>query len=228
MVIIEKELREAQAKHKDWDKIWHDLNDMDNLGNCSFLYKKYGCPDEYQDFYDAYVSDTEVGRIDCGRSQECLDEIAIRLKELTDGSVKDCINYILKKVILDTVDGGKWERKFNITMAEYGLDVEEPTYYEDSRYGIDKKVYLDDRLLCFIQIKPKTFFMGNSNEWLKIERRNAITKINRCSSRYQVPTYFVLYDKASGNFVKHPMSQKITWKPEQLLDNDGNSQYNIK
>lgn len=228
MVIIETELREAQAKHKDWDEHWHKLNNMEYLGNCSYLYRKYGCPNSYQEFYNRYTADTEVGAIDNGRSQENLDDIAMRLKELTDGSFKDCINYTLKKVVLDTVDGGKYERLFNTTMTKYGLDIVEPTYYEDSRYGIDKKVYLDGRLLCCIQIKPKTFFMGNKNEWLKIERRNAIYKIDKCNNRYQVPTYFVIYDKASGDFVKHPISRKITWKPETILDNYGNSQYNIR
>ena len=228
MAIDERKCRDAQAKHKDWDAIWHTLNSMQNLGNCSYLYKKYGCPDSYQVFYDRYTTDTEVGNIDNGRSQECLEAIAMQLKEITDGSYEDCINYTYKKVILDTVDGGKYERKFNTTMTAYGLDVEEPTYYEDSRYGIDKKVYMDGRLLCFIQIKPKTFFMGNSNEWLKTERRNAIYKIERCSSMYKVPTYFVIYDKTSGDFVKHPISKKLTWKPETVIGDNGNSMYNIK
>ena len=228
MAIDERKCREAQAKHKEWDEIWHSLNSMENLGNCSYLYKKYGCPNSYQEFYDRYTTDTEVGAIDNGRSQECLEAIAMRLKEKTDGSYEDCINYIYKKVILDTVDGGKYERKFNTTISEYGLEVKEPTYFEDSRYGIDKKVYMDGRLICFIQIKPKTFFMGNSNEWLKTERRNAIYKIERCNSMYKVPTYFVIYDKASGDFVKHPISQKLTWKYESILEDNGNSKYIFK
>jgi len=68
------------------------------------------------------------------------------------------------------------ESKVNEMLLSKGLTTEAPTLVEDTKYGIDLKVYKENKLVCMIQVKPHTFFIGNNNQSLIKDRVKALVK----------------------------------------------------
>lgn len=198
--------RAAESLHPTWKNAWYGLNQTYRWGCCTYLYKKYGRPDNYQSFYDNYVTDiTGETPQTYGRPEDYIYDYAEALKERSgeDYPTMDYYNYIVKKLIVDTLDGAQKENEAAQYIIEHGFTIEEPTYKEDKDYGIDLKCYNDGILKFIIQVKPHTFFIGNSNNGLINDRRSALIKEKKCNQDYGVPVYYMIYDKSTGEWIEN-------------------------
>lgn len=223
--INETHSRNAEKQHYDWKSTWDNMNATENWGTVTYLYKKYGSPNSYQDFYTAYIADTEGDNAKThGRSEDYITYQAELFKEKTGGKeglgvYKD---YICKKLFIDTMDGLKWENKAKDWLTDKGYTVEEPDYYQDTTEGIDKLVYKDGSLYCIVQVKPHTFFIGNNNDGLIRDRKNAMKKYNTCRTKYNVPVVYFIYNRNTQEWLnneKGGMSFNLT----TLIDSNGYS-----
>ena len=202
MKINESDCRNAVNLHPELKPIWGTMNYTNNFGTLTYLYKKYNSPSTYQDFLSAYIQDSGNTTI-TGRSEEYILEQANRFSWSDYNRLPKTtyINYILQKLIIDTLDGQKWEVKAKDFLEDLGYKVLEPSYIQDSKEGIDKLIYKDGKLTGIIQIKPLSFFRGNQNYRLIEDRKLALQKERLCVSKYGVPVYFMIYDKNGNNWI---------------------------
>lgn len=200
---------------------WYGLNGTDNVGCCTYLYKKYGYPDTYEDFYNSYVNDTLSSGKENGRNEHYLYKIAkvLAKKDNYRFTMEEYFSYIIKKLIADTLDGAQMESKVNEMLLSKGLITEAPTLVEDTKYGIDLKVYKENKLVCMIQVKPHTFFIGNNNQSLIKDRVKALVKEQNVKNLYHVPTAYIIYNKNTKEFIR--TNGKLTHRLSQLINEDG-------
>ena len=207
---------------------WYGLNGTDNVGCCTYLYKKYGYPETYEDFYNSYITDnvnliqneTNIGR-SIGRNEHYLYKIAkvLAKKDNYRFTMEEYYSYIIKKLIVDTLDGSKMEAKVNEMLLAKGYRTESPSLVEDTKYGIDLKVIKDNKLICMIQVKPHTFFIGNNNQSLIKDRIKALVKEQNVKNLYHVPTAYIIYNKNTKEFIR--TNGKLTHRLSQLINEDG-------
>lgn len=200
---------------------WYGLNATNNVGCCTYLYKKYNYPKTYNEFYEAYIKDHSVNDKQSGRNEYYIYKIA---KELSNRDnhrfeISDYYSYIVKKIIVDTLEGAKKESEINEMLIKKGLTTVSPTLDEDLKLGIDLKVYKNNKLLYMVQVKPNTFFIGNNNHSLINDRINAINKEQMVMNIYHVPTIYIIYNKNSGKFIKH--NGKLSHRLLNLINTDG-------
>ena len=200
---------------------WYGMNSTGNFGCCTYLYHKYGYPDNYEDFYLQYIKDSSFNDKEHGRNEEYLYRMAymLYLKDDERYNIEDYYSYIIKKLIYDTLNGCKQESKVKELLYRKGLRTESPTIHEDLKYGIDLKVYDKDKLMYMIQVKPHTFFLGNKNQSLVNDRKLAIEKERKTKEKYGVNTYYIIYDKNNGQFIQN--NGKLTHVLRHLINNDG-------
>lgn len=222
-VINESLCRETVAIHPTWKNSWYGLNQTYRWGCCSYLYKKYGRPETYQAFYNNYTTDISCGQPQTyGRSEDYIYEVAKEFKNRCgeDYPVEDYYNYIVQKIIIDTLDGAKKESEAAINLEEKGgFTVIEPTYNEDKNYGIDLKCCEGETLSFLVQIKPHTFFTGNSNRGLIQDRKLALEKEKKCKELYGVPVYYYIYDKNTGEWIENNDGKYAHCLNQLLWDN---------
>lgn len=201
---------------------WYGLNSTDNLGCCTYLYKKYGYPEKYKDFYKAYTTDNQDSGKENGRSEQYLLNVAniLAFKDDFRFSIEEYYSYIVKKLIVDTLDGSKKETEVNELLKRKGLRTESPTINEDLKFGIDIKVYKDDDLKYMIQVKPNTFFIGNRNQSLINDRIKALEKERKTKEQYGVNTYYIIYNKSNGQFILNK-GKYLSHRLGDLINNDG-------
>ncbi len=201
---------------------WYGMNSTNNFGCCTYLYKKYGYPDSYEDFYKEYVKDTSFNDKEHGRNEEYIYRMAYMLfiKDDERFNIEDYYSYIIKKLIYDTLNGCKQESKVNDLIKRKGLRTESPTINEDLKYGIDIKVYEKDKLLYMIQVKPNTFFIGNKNQSLINDRKLALEKERKTKEQYGVNTYYIIYNKTDGQFILNK-GKYLSHRLGDLINNDG-------
>lgn len=212
--------REAESLHPKWKDAWYGLNQTYRWGCVAYLYKKYGRPDNYQAFYDYYVTDiTGEAPQTYGRSEDYIYEYAEALKEKSGENypTMDYYNYIVKKLIVDTLDGAQKENEAAQFIKEQGYTLEEPTYLEDKDLGIDLKAYKDGKLKFMVQVKPHTFFLGNNNKGLLNDRNKAVVKEKSAKKIYGVPVYYMVYNKRTGDWITHNGHKAL--KLNDLLNN---------
>lgn len=201
---------------KDFNRYWYRLNNRENVGDMTYLYNKYQ-PTSYEDFYVKYTTDT-VGENPKwhGRSEEELDEIAKRYQELSnryDVNLSTFKNNIIWHTIVQTFDGHKKELELKQYLNSLGHDVRGVDPELDAKYGVDLAFYKGGQLRFYIQVKPYTFILGNSNWSLINDRKLALQK----GRQLQVPTYFAFYDK-SGKWLTNP---HIVSRLTDYIDNNG-------
>lgn len=219
--------RETEKNHPFWKNAWYGMNSTNNFGCCTYLYKKYNEPQTYQAFYDNYVNDISGYKPQTyGRSEDYLYQEAEKLKERSgeDYPIEDYYNYIVKKLIVDTYDGCNREKCAAQYIENHGFIVKEPTIQEDKDFGIDLKCYKGETLKFLVQIKPNTFFMGNSNRGLLSDRKSALQKEEICNEKYGVPVFYILYDKNTGEWIKNN-NGSIAHKLSDLLWDSGFTKY---
>lgn len=216
---------DAEASNYKLRDAWYGMNGTYNFGCMTHLYKKYGCPDTYQKFYEAYIADTSNDH-PCkkGRSEDYLKTQAIRLQERLNDNTSSgtCYDYIIQKLIIDTFNGSQMELVAKQFLEKEGYEVIEPDYYQDTKEGIDKFIYKDGKLNFIVQVKPHTFFLGNSNEGLINDRKLAIEKAKHCVNKYGVPVVYLIYRKDTKEWVLNENGKKAH-KLSNLIDANGYS-----
>ena len=201
--------------------VWQNERKVDNLGCASYLYRKYGYPTSYQEFYDKYVNDSIMHSGENGRSEHWLYKVAkdLATSDRHKAPMEDYYAYVVLKVIIDTLDGMKAELKARKMLESSGFTCAEPTVSEDCSLGIDIKVSKNNKQLCAIQVKPISFFRGNNNESLIEDRKKAIEKEYKTQKLLKIPTYFFIYYKEDGSFKM--TNGKLAHKLDNLITKDG-------
>lgn len=201
---------------------WNGLNSTQNLGCVTYLYKKYNRPETVEEFYNAYTADTATSSTQdlrtYGRSEEYLENVTNTLAE-NDGNrfeFEDYFSYILKKLFYDTINGAKKETELANLLKSKGYIIKDPTFYEDTKLGVDMFVYKDGKLLFIIQVKPHTFFIGDRNQSLINDRRKALDKEKKCKERFRVPVFYCIYDK-QGKWLRNDKG-RMCWKLDTLIN----------
>lgn len=123
--------------------------------------------------------------------------------------------------IIETFDGQMKELQINQLLTNMGYTYEKPEKNEDSRYGIDFKVYKGGTLVFMLQIKPISFFKGVDNLSLIEDRLSAFRKQSLVQQRYKVPTYYMVY-KMNDNGTVRWMSEngKLCFELQRLCNGD--------
>lgn len=204
------------------------------LGDLSSLYQRLQ-PTDYDDFLVKYCEDglkhkdNELMKYRRGRSVEELWELAKEYRELTgnfDIPLEVYMQNLITLAIIDTYDGQRFEREVGSYMTNKGILYDKPKNNEDSKYGIDFKVYGKDftDLKCLIQVKPISFFRGDKNEALKQDRICAFEKYEICRKEYGVPTFYMVYDIWRNGMVKWLCKDgNFCLKLHELTNPDGTS-----
>ena len=199
---------------------WYGLNSTYNLGCVTYLYKKYNRPNTVDEFYNAYTADTSIteDRRTVGRSEEYLKNVSTTLAQRDNYSLdlKDYFSYIIKKLFYDTINGAKKETELAEIVKSKGYTIKEPNFREDTEFGIDLFVYKDNKLLCILQAKPHTFFLGNNNASLINDRKRALEKEKKCKETYKVPVFYCIYNKNTGEWVRKS-NGKLCWLLNTLI-----------
>lgn len=202
---------------------WYKLNAIKNIGCCSYLYRKYDYPTDYEDFYNNYTADVTTNYSEVnGRSEEYLNYLSTTLGNY-DGnrySKEDYFNFIIKKIVCETVDGCSKEKDAKDLIESKGFDTKLPNPYEDTKLGVDLFVYKEGKLLCGLQVKPSGYFMGNNWDYLVKKRQFTVKQAKRFEREYKVPMLFFLYDKYSGNWVKNDKGT-FSHRLKDLVNEDG-------
>lgn len=194
---------------------WKRISGAPYIGNCTENYRKLS-PKSYYDFYAKYVEDGKNVHLDKkyrGRTEEELTDLAHKYKVMCgnpDIDVDVFRRNIILHTIIETFDGKGYEREVSKHLLNLGYTFTYPTGVEDSRYGIDFKVYKDDELKFILQVKPITFFYGKHNKPLIGDRICAFEKQSLVDATLKVPTWFMIY-KIDEN------DEKGLW----LLNKDG-------
>ena len=185
---------------------WKKYAGRSSIGDCSNLFQRLR-PTDYYDFYLKYTKDGEETVHNrevfkhCGRTEEEIEEVARKyMAECgnTSFTFEDFVKNVYMHTIIETYDGQTKEQDVNQILANLGYTYEKPEKSEDSRFGIDFKVYKDGKLVFVLQIKPISFFLGSKNYSLIQDRIGAFEKQSLVMDRLHVPTYYMVY-KADDN-----------------------------
>lgn len=206
--VNEKNCRDTEV-YPELSRLYYPMKSTYNFGTLTYLYKKYDCPSSYQDFYDCYTADTKGDDVrTIGRSEDYLQHQAELLSNKSNQPLTTCYDFIVKKLFIDTLDGLKKETEVKELLVNKGYQVKEPTYIQDIEEGIDKLVYKDDKLFCLIQIKPLSFFCGNSKADLIKDRKLAVQKEKKCIEKYKVPVFYLIYNNRTKKWVTNEKGNK--------------------
>lgn len=174
------------------NEIWNNykLGYSQVWGQLTSIYRETGSPKTKEEFRARYVE--KYGT-------ETIRKVSERLASLSNYSVEECWKYVEKKVFEDTVNGFKKELQAIEIVQSLGYLTLEPLPSDDLECAIDFFVFKDSELLCTVQVKPISFFLGNSDSLIR-DRAKTLKKFEKGYKIYGVPTYFMVYDR--NNFMK--------------------------
>lgn len=162
-----------------------------NWGELADIYRRYNYPETYEEFFKMYTE--EYGT-------ETFYKIANKLQLILSQPIELCLAYTIKKVIVGTVDGLKYEKEAKKIMEEsWGYDVIPATGKNDIEDGVDLFAYKNGVLVGGIQVKPHSFFIGNSLDIVH-DRNRAKTKIANSVVKYNIPIFFMIYNKNTNTW----------------------------
>lgn len=204
--IDKKDFQKTNRISKKYNTQWKKFAGRNSIGDCSNLFQRLR-PTDYYDFYLKYTKDGEEtvhNREEFkyyGRTEDEIEEVAKKyMKECGDNSytLEEYVKNVYMHTIIETFDGQRKEEDINQVLVDLGYTYEKPKDNEDSRFGIDFKVFKDNNIVFVLQIKPISFFTGTHNRSLIEDRIGAFEKQSLVQSKYKVPTYFMVY-KADDN-----------------------------
>ena len=200
---------------------WANINQTNNWGCVTYLYKKYGCPETLEDFYNLYCCDSDgENPKEHGRSEDYIYQWAEMLSEYVNADVQTVYNYILYKLFYVTIKGCKKELLAKELLESKGYTALTPSLEDDAQLGIDLKVYSGETHLFNLQVKPDTFFKSNTNQGLIRDRKIALKKDLRAKQRYNVETYYLIYSNATGGFICNQKGKHL-FKLSRLINENG-------
>lgn len=221
MLYSEKEIRESRWMTKAHNKQWYSIISRNTMGDMMYLLNKYN-PQSLEDFYNKYTHDTDEDTPPRyrGRSEGEIMEIAQNYKDKCDDDtpIEDYVKNTLLHLIVETWDGYIREKQFADYAEKKGYTVRKSNTEDDAKLSIDFILSKDEKDVAMIQVKPLSYFIGNENESLKFDRKQAIIKCDKAEAKYQLPMLYVLYNH---NDFERSKSGKITNRLKNLVYPDG-------
>lgn len=219
---------------KKYNMAWKMLAGRHSIGDCSNLFQRLR-PANYYDFYVKYTKDGEETFLKrkempfYGRTEEEIETVARKFQEKCGDyaiPLEVYIKNVYTHVIIETFDGQMCEQNVNQLLTNIGYTYEKPHGNEDSKYGIDFKVYKDNVLSFMLQIKPISFFLGTKNASLISDRKSAFAKQDLVLQKYNVPTYYMIYDIDNvGNIRWRSENEKLCFELCRLCNRDNGFPY---
>ncbi len=234
--INKEDFRKTNNISKKYNKQWKKFAGRNSIGDCSNLFQRLQ-PSDYYDFYVKYTKDGEEtvsnrsNFIYYGRTEDEIKSIAEKYREeCGDYSypLEDYIKNIYMHTIVETFDGQIKEQQVNQLLTNMGYTYEKPEKDEDSKYGIDFKVFKKGKLSFVLQVKPISFFRGSGNESLICDRKEAFEKQRMVYNIYKVPTYYMVYNTANGEKVQWLTENgKLCFELKRLLNRENGLPYSL-
>lgn len=240
--------------NKKYNNITKKYISRDKVGSCSYLFKKLS-PRSYQDFANKYTEYYDKtfnlsackGKIHYGRSVEQLYVLAKHYyDEINDSSITldQCFDDLVNHIIIETYDGHKVESFLcNLILRNDNLSVNSEIDETDAIFGIDitirnKKI---NRVISYIQVKPDTTFIGDSNLSLMEDRRNFFQKQEKLNNYLMKngfekdikPIEYLIYNKNLFNnekryFFYQKKENICRFTLDELCNKDGSMKLNLK
>lgn len=238
LFITNDEFIKSKIKLKKYNQEWKKYSARKYVGDCSYLFEKLK-PSSYKDFYEKYINDgkktsgsTNIDDYHRGRTEwEIIDNAKYLYdticKRYPDDNVNfvDCLNVTVGHTIHETYDGHIVENIVDEMFNKKGLKTIKPCGDADTLYGIDRFCYIDDKLQFTSQIKPISFFLGNSNRSLIEDRISAFNKGRKAQEVFNVKMYYIIYDGSvsSENNVGFvcKSNNKMAFELSELCNGDG-------
>ena len=251
-ITLFKDLEYYEENKKYFNRHYNDVTKkyigVKRIGRCSFLYKKYKTND-YQEFANKYFDDyvgndfnteTLYGDENYGRSINQLTIIANKLKEeLKDDvnvTLEMCLDLLITHTIIETIDGHIVENEVIDYLKRYDKFIVNNEIDEiDSNFNVDITVRnkLNNALISYIQVKPISTFLSNS-EGVRKDRVNFfkkqmdfnryLTEQNKTEDIKEID--YMVYDiepvGKKHKFLINPKTNKKTFKLNELTDENGN------
>lgn len=135
-----------------------------------------------------------------GRTPAELEQKGIKLYEYVhpihpDITLGDCVKAIRFRVICETWNGVILREKNTVDSLRSSFSnyqFKETTGENDHNYAVDFEVYLKEKLICGIQIKPKSY-LGNTPYLLRAKAGNK-RKFQQYFNDHCVPVYVIISD----------------------------------
>lgn len=231
---------ESEMKYPKLTNVFQSFRKSITIGRLSYLWKvKYKKPRTYDDFMMKYFTDNENkgDKIHSGRNVEEWNKIVNdfhkkALQIYPKVEIKTCSDYLLKKVIIDTLDGFKRELEFSDKMKVLGFRCEDATPEQDAEESIDFLLYEKqnpNKLAYLVQLKPLSFFIGNANDSLRYDRKKLYQNLHKNRAKYKVPMFAVIYDRKRNIWIKNEQNG-YSFEIDKLINAKGESHaiYNEK
>lgn len=178
------------------------------IGSFSRLWKQYGKPTDYRDFYDSYS--TYYGL-------EQLEDSTKKLSSRTGVDLYICYGWVYYKFFIQSTRGSRMEEKALQYINNSGKYTAIATPYSiDTADGIDMFIYKDGKLSYGIQIKPLSFFLKDYS--IIEDRKKLKDKLKKSEKKYGIKCYYMIYDRKeewikNGNYTVWDLN---------ITDNNGN------
>lgn len=214
------ELRQMKMRTQDFATAFHRHCTRKDLGCVSDAYKAFR--KEYADDGDEHLTAWCVYYFNHVRTEQYLKDLAKTVVQVENlpFSPQEMFDYYIWEVIINTYDGFSKERELKRMIENSGWTVSYSTGNDDAELSID--LIVED--ICLLQLKPVTYLFGNNNQSLLIDRRTAFKKEQMAEETYNLPLYYVFYDKT--NFKKQ--NGHMCFRLEDLINVDGTTKGYIK
>jgi hypothetical protein len=182
-------------------------------------------PESYEDFFNMYISRHEGNdRVHRGRSLEELEEIAINWQNDSkdfETPLSEYFDAIILHTVVETYVGSDFEKRAVKCLEENGFKAIHGTDEEDSSMNIDYKIYKDNVLKFFLQVKPISFVVSDRIHTFR-DRVNAFEKHDVGNKKYPgVPYYYLIYDGYKCKWIYNPDKKRCLFKYEELVRKNG-------
>lgn len=230
-IFIQDCINTATASHK-YDYAWYKLKNRYTIGDLSYLYTKYN-PTSELDFYYQYINDGETNETDNryhrGRSYVELRDICdayMDYARTTDWN--EAYHNLCYHIIVETYNGHKKERDLMNYIKSKGYRVTPTNSHEDCDLGVDLIAWKDGKKIG-IQVKPISFFIGNTKSDLKSDRRLAFKKRDMAKNSGFDEVYFSIYKSYSKTDTVWVGNSKdgILHTFDEYLNSDGTTKSNL-
>lgn len=188
---------------------WNNgLSPARKIGSFTRLWKQYGKPTDYKDFYNSYSTYYGLGQ---------LEDSTKKLSSRTEVDLDICYGWVYYKFFIQSTRGARMEEKALQYINNSGNYTATATPYSiDTTDGIDMFIYKNDKLSYGIQIKPLSFFL---KDFSIIEDRKILKdKLKNSEKKYGIKCYYMIYDR-NEEWIKN--GNYTVWDLN-ITDNEGN------
>lgn len=238
----EKNKEKFNAKCNEQYKV---INGRKFVGDNSWLFKHLQ-PKNYQDFFNKYLAFTNGPSLNpdrnytkwglmkdehYGRTLDDLITIAKFYKSLcphVDYPLEEFFDDIVNHIIIETFDGHQAEIELRDILVKNGFEVKEIDGDLDAKCGVDLSITKNGKT-NYIQVKPLTTFLGNSNESLKKDRKNFFDKQRKLNNYLGEDNeiIYMMYDRNHMIKTREVLwfykGDKVKFKLNELTDINGNA-----